>query len=144
MSVKKYKAAQASTENPRQTEYRLFAEVTKALMAVSEVSVVSKGVRPQEFYKAVDWNRRLWLALQVDIASTENRFPDSLKAAIASISIWVDKHSRLVLRGELTLEPLISVNRTIMEGLSAEPNQHSTPSTDTSAASAVGSLGTSA
>ena len=63
MSVKKYKATQASTENPRQTEYRLFAEVTKALMAVSEVSVVSTGLRPKDFYKAVDWNRRLWLAL---------------------------------------------------------------------------------
>ena len=124
MSVNKYKATQASTENPRQTEYRLFAEVTKALMAVSEVSVVSTGLRPKDFYKAVDWNRRLWLALQVDIASSENQFPDSLKATIASISIWVDKHSRMVLRGEKTLEPLISVNRSIMEGLSAEPPQN--------------------
>ena len=141
MSVNKYKATQASTENPRQTEYRLFAEVTKALMAVSEVAVVSKGLRPKEFYKAVDWNRRLWLALQVDIASSENQFPDSLKATIASISIWVDKHSRMVLRGEKTLEPLISVNRSIMEGLSAEPPQHSAPSTG---ASALGSQVTSA
>ena len=141
MSVKKYKATQASTENPRQTEYRLFAEVTKALMAASEVSVVSKGLRPQEFYKAVDWNRRLWLALQVDIASSENQFPDSLKATIASISIWVDKHSRLVLRGEKTLEPLISVNRSIMEGLSAEPTQYRAQNT---AAPAERSLGTSA
>jgi flagellar protein FlaF len=140
MSVKKYKATQASTENPRQTEYRLFAEVTKALMAVREASV-SKGLKPQDFYKAVDWNRRLWLALQLDIASNENRFPDSLKANIASIAIWVDKHSRMVLRGELSIEPLISINRTIMEGLSTEPTQNSTPST---AASAVGSLGTSA
>lgn len=141
MSVKKYKATQASTENPRQTEYRLFAEVTKALMAVSEVSVDSRGMRPKDFYKAVDWNRRLWLALQVDIASSENQFPDSLKATIASISIWVDKHSRMVLRGEKTLEPLISVNRSIMEGLSAEPPQHSAAST---AASALGIERTSA
>ena len=140
MSVKKYKETQASTENSRQTEYRLFAEVTKALMAVREVSV-SKGLKSQEFYKAVDWNRRLWLALHMDLASNENRFPDSLKANIVSIAIWVDKHSRIVLRGESTLEPLISVNRLIMEGLSLEPAQHSTPS---AAASAVGSLGTSA
>jgi len=110
-------------------------------MAVSEVSVVSTGLRPKDFYKAVDWNRRLWLALQVDISSSENQFPDSLKATIASISIWVDKHSRIVLRGESTLEPLISVNRSIMEGLSSVPTQHSIPS---AAATAVGSLGTSA
>ena len=140
MSVKKYKETQASTENSRQTEYRLFAEVTKALMAAREVSV-SKGLKSQEFYKAVDWNRRLWLALHMDLASNENRFPDSLKANIVSIAIWVDKHSRILLRGGSSLEPLISVNRTIMEGLSSEPVQHSTSS---AASSAVGSLGTSA
>ena len=33
MSIDKYKAAQVSTENPRQTEYRLFADVTKALIS---------------------------------------------------------------------------------------------------------------
>lgn len=140
MSVNKYKAAQASTENPRQTEYRLFAEVTKALMSVREAAT-TKGLRSQDFYKAVDWNRRLWLTLQMDLASNENRFPDSLKANIISIAIWVDKHSRTVLRGEATLDPLISVNRTIMEGLSSAPTQQTIPS---QAASAIGSLGTSA
>lgn len=140
MSVNKYKATQASTENPRQTEYRLFAEVTKALMAVREASA-AKGLRPQEFYKALDWNRRLWLTLQMDLASNENRFPDGLKANIISIAIWVDKHSRMVLRGEADLEPLISVNRTIMEGLSSVPTQQTIPG---KAASAVGSFGTSA
>jgi len=140
MSVNKYKATQASTENPRQTEYRLFAEVTKALMAVREAST-AKGLRPQEFYKALDWNRRLWLTLQMDLASNENRFPDGLKSNIISIAIWVDKHSRMVLRGEADLEPLISVNRTIMEGLSSVPPQHTIPGR---AASAVGSFGTSA
>ena len=140
MSVNKYKAAQASTENPRQTEYRLFAEVTKALMSVREAAT-TKGLRSQDFYKAVDWNRRLWLTLQMDLASNENRFPDSLKANIISIAIWVDKHSRTVLRGEANLEPLISVNRTIMEGLSSAPTQQTIPS---QAASAIGSLGTSA
>ncbi len=140
MSVNKYKATQASTENPRQTEYRLFAEVTKALMSVREAAT-TKGLRSQDFYKAVDWNRRLWLTLQMDLASNENRFPDSLKANIISIAIWVDKHSRTVLRGEANLEPLISVNRTIMEGLSSAPTQQTIPS---QAASAIGSLGTSA
>ena len=100
----------------------------------------AKGLKSPEFYKAIDWNRRLWLTLQMDLASNENRFPDSLKANIISIAIWVDKHSRTVLRGDSTLEPLISVNRSIMEGLSSEPTQQSIPS---AAASAVGSLGTS-
>jgi flagellar protein FlaF len=142
MSVNKYRAAQASTENPRQTEYRLFAEVTKALMAIREATK-AKGLKSPEFYKAVDWNRRLWLTLQMDLASNENRFPDSLKANIISIAIWVDKHSRSVLRGESDIEPLISVNRTIMEGLTTQPGQQpAAPSSKASAA--VSSFGTSA
>lgn len=141
MSVNKYKATQSSTENPRQTEYRLFAEVTKALMAVRD-AVNVKGLKSPDFYKAVDWNRRLWLTLQMDLASNENRFPDNLKANIISIAIWVDKHSRSVLRGDADLEPLISINRTIMEGLASQPGQQPAPAGQ--AAAAVSSLGTSA
>ena len=33
MSVDKYVTAQAATETPRQTEYRLFAEVTRSMLA---------------------------------------------------------------------------------------------------------------
>lgn len=118
MSISKYKAVQAQTENPRQTEYRLFAEVTKALMAVKD-----SGLREAEFYKAVDWNRRLWLALQMDLSGENNQFPDDLKARIISIAIWVDRHSRRALKGEVTIDSMIAVNRTIMEGLAAMPQR---------------------
>ena len=90
MSIAKYKVAQNTTENPRQTEYRLFAVVTKSLLASN-----GKERRDPEFFKAVDWNRRLWMALQTDLMQDENGFPDSLKAQIISLAIWVDKHSRL-------------------------------------------------
>ena len=111
MSLQSYKATQDQTEAPRQTEYRLFALVTRALMEVEE------EFGGHGFHKAVDWNRRLWLTLQMDLAAQENGLPDDLKARLISISIWVDKHSRQVLRGEAGIGPLIGVNRTIMEGL---------------------------
>ena len=121
MSISKYKAVQAQTENPRQTEYRLFAEVTKAMIAVKGLSL-----REPEFYKAVDWNRRLWLALQMDLSAENNQFPDDLKARIISIAIWVDRHSRRALKGEVGIDSMIAVNRSIMEGLAAMP-QRPTP-----------------
>lgn len=122
MSISKYKAVQAQTENPRQTEYRLFAEVTKAMIAVKD-----QGLREAEFYKAVDWNRRLWLALQMDLSQENNQFPDELKARIISIAIWVDRHSRRALKGEATIDSMIAVNRTIMEGLAAMPQRAAPP-----------------
>ncbi|NQV58808.1 MAG: flagellar biosynthesis regulator FlaF [Alphaproteobacteria bacterium] len=113
MSLHSYEVAQNTTETPRQTEYRLFAQVTRALMECQKTDSKSPVA------KAIHWNRRLWLALQADCAMENNVLPDATRAGIISLSLWVDKHSRKVLRGEAKLEPLIDVNRSIMEGLSA-------------------------
>ncbi len=112
MSLQAYQNTQNATEDPRMTEYRLMANVTNALIDV-------EGKDGPEFYQAVDWNRRVWLNFQVDLASEENALPDDLKARLISVAIWVDKHSTRVLRGEDKITPLIDVNRTIMEGLAA-------------------------
>ncbi len=115
MSLQNYQTAQLKTEGPRDTEYRLFALVTRDLMAAG----ADEKFNPA-FYKAVDWNRRLWLTLQSDLSTMENALPDSLKAQLISLAIWVDRHSSKVLRGEADVGPLIKVNRTIMEGLDSK------------------------
>jgi flagellar protein FlaF len=114
MSIDKYKAAQSNVEAPRQTEYRLFADVTKALL----------GVKGQErhsnvFYEAIDNNRRLWLALQTDLSSEDNKLPQETRASLISLAMWVDRYSGNLMRTEGDLEPLITVNRQIMEGLAS-------------------------
>ncbi len=116
MELQTYGAVQAGTENPRNTEYRLLAKVTRALM---ESSPHVNGA----FFKAVDWNRRVWLTLQMDLASEDNLLPDDLKARLISLAIWVDKHSAAVLRGTAEVGALIDVNRAIMEGLAARPEE---------------------
>lgn len=112
MSLQNYQIAQNTTENPRRTEYRLFAQVTKSLM-----DAVAGG--ENAIAQAVHWNRRMWMALQADCADEENVLNDQTRAGIISLAIWVDKHSRMVLKGEAQLQPLIDVNRSIMEGLAA-------------------------
>ena len=119
MSVQAYQTTQTTTEDPRQTEYRLFAAVTRALIEAQEKG--GKG-----YFNALDWNRRLWLTLQMDLSSDQNRLANPLKAQLISLAIWVDKHSSKVLRSEAGLESLISVNRTIMEGLAGNPLPRST------------------
>lgn len=110
MSLNNYRMAQNATEDSRKTEYRLFAQVTKALIDATNLGGFEKQ-------KAVHWNRRLWLTLQSDCAVEGNKLPDPVRAGIISLAIWVDKHSRRVLKGEAELQPLIEVNRSIMEGL---------------------------
>ncbi len=116
MSVAAYQQASRNSENPRQTEYRAFAIFTRALEeaeAGGSVAVV----------KAVADNRQLWLTLQMDLASSENKLPKELKAQLISIAIWVNRYSNDAMKGEASLEPLITVNKQIMDGLKDVPKQ---------------------
>ena len=61
--------------------------------------------------------RRVWSVLGTACADPDNALPESLRAAIISLSIWVGKHTSEVIRRKEEIEPLIEVNRMIMQGL---------------------------
>ena len=114
MSLQAYQRAAQRAETPRETEYRLFGQVTRALMEAAEAD-------PSDFktrIEALDWNRRVWSTLATDCATPENSLPLPVRAQIISISIWVSRHTSAVMRREETIEPLIDVNKIIMQGLS--------------------------
>ncbi|HTK36460.1 MAG TPA: flagellar biosynthesis regulator FlaF [Caulobacteraceae bacterium] len=118
MSLQAYQRAAQAAEDPRITEYRLFGEVTRALISAAEADESDVQTR----INALDWNRRLWSALAADCARPENQLPEVVRARIISLSLWVNRHSSAVMRREETFEPLIDVNRMIMQGLSGAPN----------------------
>src|SRR5690349_4188292 len=113
MSLQAYQQAATRAESPRDTEYRLFAQVTRALFEAAKLDPTDIGGRMD----ALDWNRRLWSTLASDCAHPENRLPPPLRASIISLSIWVGKHTSLVIKREDEIEPLIEINRMIMQGL---------------------------
>lgn len=115
MSLRAYQQAQTSAESPRQTEYRLFAEVTRSLREVRD-----SGKKGPEFFAALDWNRRMWTTLSTDCAVEGNELPRETRAGIISLSIWVNKFTSRVARGEDSIDALIDINRTIMEGLAMQ------------------------
>lgn len=117
MSLQAYQAAAARAEDPRSTEYRLFAQVTLALMDAAKLDASDVSARAD----ALDWNRRLWSVLGDDCSSPANGLPPQLRASIISLSIWVGKHTSAVFRREEEIEPLIEINRMIMQGLSGGP-----------------------
>jgi len=67
--------------------------------------------------EAVDWNRRLWRTLAADCMDDRNTLTQDVRAKIISLSLWVAKYSRSVTREKAPLDPLIEINRTIMQGL---------------------------
>ncbi len=113
MSLQAYQKAAQRAENPRQAEYRLFGQVTRALMEASQAERFDFKKR----IDALDWNRRLWAVLASDCAAPDNQLPIPVRAQIISLSLWINKHSSSVMRGEEPWEPLIEVNRMMMNGL---------------------------
>jgi flagellar protein FlaF len=117
MSFQAYQKAANKTSNPRDVEYRLFAQVTHAL---SEAKTLEK----HEFRKLIDtldWNRRVWSALAMDCSNPDNGLPVQTRASIISLSIYVSKQSSAIVRGQGDLDDLIEINRTIMQGLAGQP-----------------------
>lgn len=113
MSLNAYQQAAARSESPRDMEYRLFAQVTRALMDAAKFAPEDLKNR----IDALDWNRRMWAVLGADCQHPDNKLPPQLRASIISLSIWVSKHTSLVIRRQEEIEPLIEINRMIMQGL---------------------------
>lgn len=116
MSLQAYQRAAEQAEGPKQTEFRLFGVVTRALMDAAQKDATEVGGR----MRALHWNRRLWATLASDCANPDNRLPLDLRANIISLSIWVDKYTSRVMREHDPIQPLIDINRIIMQGLSGQ------------------------
>ena len=114
MSHTAYRNTQRITEDARSTEYRLFGQVTGALITAQKT-----GATGGALVDAIDWNRRLWRTLAADCMDDRNTLTQDVRAKIISLSLWVAKYSRSVTREKAPLDPLIEINRTIMQGLQA-------------------------
>ena len=114
MTLQAYKNTQRITEDSRTTEYRLFGQVTGAL-----IDAQRNGRAGSPLVEAVDWNKKLWRTLAADCMDERNQLPQDVRAKIVSLSLWIAKYSRSVTRDGASLDPLIQVNRTIMQGLQA-------------------------
>jgi flagellar protein FlaF len=110
MTLKSYQSVQRAVEDPRTTEYRLFGQVTGAL-------IDAKTAQGTPLVEAVDWNKRLWRTLAADCMDDRNTLTEDVRAKIVSLSLWVSKYSRRVTREKAPVDPLIEINRTIMQGL---------------------------
>ncbi len=112
MTLKAYQQTQRVTEDPRATEYRLFGQVTGAL-----IDAQKRGIAGGPLAEALDWNRTLWRTLAADCMDDRNALTEDVRAKIVSLSLWVTKYSKQVTREGAPLDPLIEINRNIMQGL---------------------------
>ena len=115
MTLQAYQNIQRVVEDPRATEYRLFGQVTGALLDAK-----TSNAQGAPLIQAIDWNKRMWRTLAADCMDGRNALTEDLRAKIISLSLWVSKYSRRVTREKAPIDPLIEINRTVMQGLQAK------------------------
>ncbi len=113
MSHSHYIDAQTKVGTPRDVEYLAFTKITAKLIAVHEQGREDL----KTLVDAIHDNRQLWGALASDCASEKNLLPEETRATIINLSRWVNAYSSEVMRAGKSAEPLIEVNRIMMDGL---------------------------
>lgn len=123
MSVSAYKRTMRDTQTPRETERQIISRITANLAVHAEtydkaetpkarLAVLSAGLQ-----LPLAENIRLWSALKADLGREENALAPQLRAQLISLALFVERHTSQVLRGEGKLETLLTINRSIIEGL---------------------------
>lgn len=127
MSIAAYKRTISDTENPRQIERRVLSSVTAELESKylafdqaessgEKLALLADGLRDTLWY-----NERIWLTLRNDLSENSNALSPDLKAGLISLALWVENHTRGVLRGDLRVKPLLDINKSIVRGLEGNP-----------------------
>ena len=123
MSLSAYKTTIKNTESPRDIERRILSQVTSGLEAVKHLvddlePDQRKAAITPDIRKALWDNQMFWITIKADLMAPENSLSGNVKADLISISLWIDKQTSEVMKGEGTIETLIEVNRNIINGLS--------------------------
>lgn len=113
MSISRYAATMAATQGPRETELRAFRYVN-GLLAGAGDDVPARAVALRKSFQ-------LWSILLSDLMLPTNPLPEELKARLASLSLWAQGESnRCLIDDARSLEPLLAVNRDMIEALEAQ------------------------
>jgi len=114
MSLAAYQSVRRLSEAPRDTEHRLMGQITGEMIVARDAKKVGAGLA-DPLYR----NREMWNLFSADCAAPGNELPHQLRASIISIALWVDRFSSEVIAGHESIDDLIEVNRSVMEGLAA-------------------------
>ena len=112
MSLNAYQRARTMIESPRGSEYRLMSQITGDMMTARDEGLSGAALMP-----ILHRNREVWNAFTSACAMAGNQLPDALRASIVSIGLWVERFTSDVVAGHEPIEELITVNRSIIDGL---------------------------
>lgn len=89
-------------------------EIAAFRRAIGELE--SAADEPQRI-RAFGRNHDLWSLLVKDLALEGNTLPEALKTQLIALGLWSMQYSIAAILGKLSAEPVLAVNRNVLEGL---------------------------
>jgi len=93
-------------------ELEAFARVTRKLRDTQK-----DGSSYVDLVTALYENRMLWTVIAADVADNANQLPSDLRARLFYLAEFTIAHSRKVADKQATVDPLVDLNTSIMQGL---------------------------
>lgn len=112
---KAYAPTQFPVRTPRSIEAQLVGKITAKMRRVA--------ANPKDFTglaEAIHENRQMWDTLAVNVVDDDNALPQLLRAQIFYLAEFTSQQSRLVLKGEGSIDALIDINTSILRGLAGQ------------------------
>jgi flagellar protein FlaF len=107
-----FRTPQLGGATPRETEIMAFGLCNEKL---------SKADSPRARIEALHKTHQLWSLLVKDLQSTGNALPEDLKPQLVALGFWAMIYSTRAIAEGLPMQPLIDVNRNMIDGLRAQP-----------------------
>ncbi|NBN63524.1 flagellar biosynthesis regulator FlaF [Microvirga tunisiensis] len=106
--------------SPRELEATILMKAAARLQLVKDEWEQTSFAEKDE---ALTYNRKLWTVLVTSVTSPDNPLPQPIKDNIATLGVFIFRHTMDILMNPEPdkLGTLISINRSIAEGLRAQP-----------------------
>lgn len=108
-----YAGTDFALRTPRKIEFDAFARVTRQLRIAADGSEQPFAT----LVRALEDNRRLWMALACDVATPTNQLDGHLKAQLFYLAEFTFHQTQRLLAGEGEAGVLIDINTAVMRGL---------------------------
>ena len=110
-----YAPTHFAVRTPRSIEAQLVGRVTAKLRNTIDNPSDIAGLAT-----AIHDNRQMWDVFAINAVDEGNALPSEIRAQIFYLAEFTTIHSRLVLKGNEDVQPLIDINTSILRGLTAE------------------------
>ena len=107
-----YDREASSAIPPRELEAAAFAFVNRSLESAADHRERTVGLGR---------NHRLWALLLTDIGLTSNNLPPILKKDLITLGCWSMSYSISAMSSDVPVQPLIDINRDMIEALKPVP-----------------------